>query len=185
MVYFNSVPIKMAEGTTTIKRSRARELALCAVFAALMGAGGLISIPFYPVPFTLQTFFLYLSILVLKREAALSQAIYIAMGLAGLPIFSRGMGGYAVLIGPTGGFIIGFLLSALIAGAYLSAPWGRRSPLLALGIAMAIVFGFGGMWLGFWLGLDFYAAYLGVLPFIPGDVAKAALAFVAFKKIRM
>lgn len=183
MVYINSEAIKMSDRADAVRRGRARDLALSAAFAALMGVGGLISIPFYPVPLTLQTFFLYLSILVLKRRAALSQAIYIAMGLAGLPVFSRGMGGYAVIIGPTGGFIIGFLLSALVAGAYISSKPGGRSPVIAIVIAIAIVFGVGGAWLGLWLGMDFATAFLGVLLFIPGDVVKAALALAIFKKV--
>jgi len=167
--------------------SRARNLALSAVFAAMTAAGGLISIPFFPVPFTLQTFFVYLSVLTLRRSAALSQIIYLVMGLVGLPVFARGMSGYAVLVGPTGGFLFGFLVGTFCSGFLLDRMKGRRyAGVLSLLLCAVIVFGLGWVWLAYWLNWDFVMAlWLGVLPFLPGDAVKAVLALAVGKRIRL
>ncbi len=168
--------------------SRARVLALSAVFGALTSIGGLISIPFFPVPLTLQTFFVYLAVLKLKKHAYLSQAIYLGIGLAGLPVFARGMGGYAVLIGPTGGFLIGFLLGAFISGRLLELIEGkiRGSGLVSIAVCMALIFLTGWFWLAYWLGGNLMAAaWAGVIPFLPGDVLKMALAAMAGKRLNL
>ncbi|MCQ8892293.1 MAG: biotin transporter BioY [Candidatus Methanosuratincola sp.] len=172
-----------------MKRSmpRAKQLSLAAVFAALTAVGALISIPFYPVPLSLQTLFLYLCVLILKERAPLSQGIYLAMGAAGLPVFARGMAGYSVLIGPTGGFLLGFLLASLVSGLMLSNSGGRRfAEVAAIGICMAIVFLLGWVWLAGWMGWNFSAAlWAGVIPFLPGDFLKAGVALTVAKKIRL
>jgi len=171
----------------TVRRtSRARELALSAVFAAMTAVGGLISIPFFPVPLTLQTFFVYLSVLALRRSAVLSQIIYLVMGLVGLPVFARGMSGYAALVGPTGGFLFGFLIGTFCSGMLLERmKWRRYVEVLSLLLCAGIVFGLGWVWLACWLRWDFaMALWLGVLPFLPGDVVKGVLALIISKKIR-
>jgi biotin transport system substrate-specific component len=167
--------------------SRARELALSAVFAAMTAVGGLISIPFYPVPLTLQTFFVYLSVLTLRRSAVLSQIIYIAMGLVGLPVFARGMSGYAALVGLTGGFLFGFLVGTFCSGFLLDRMKGRRyADVLSLLLCAGIVFGLGWVWLAYWLRWDFaMALWTGVIPFLLGDAVKAVLALVVGKRIRL
>ncbi|MBC7121041.1 MAG: biotin transporter BioY [Candidatus Methanosuratus sp.] len=167
--------------------SRARELSLAAVFAAMMAAGAMISIPFFLVPLSLQTLFLYLSVLLLGRGAFLGQAIYLAMGIAGLPVFSKGMAGYATIIGPTGGFLVGFLVSAIASGWLLSSLRGKRhADVLAIALCMAIVFTMGWIWLSYWMAWNFYAALLaGVLPFLPGDLLKAGIALGIAKKVRL
>ena len=171
----------------TARRGTARDLALSAVFAAMMAMGALFSIPFFPVPLSLQTFFVYLGVLLLGRRAFLSQAVYIVMGLVGLPVFSRGMAGYAVLLGPTGGFLIGFLVGSLVAGFFYSKMRGRRwSGIISVALCMGMVFGSGWIWLAYWMQWNFSAALLaGVLPFLPGDLLKAALALTVSKKVRL
>ncbi len=165
--------------------SRARDLAIAAVFAALMAIGALFSIPFYPVPLSLQTFFVYLSVLMLRRAAFMSQAIYILMGVAGLPIFSKGMAGYAVLLGPTGGFLIGFLLAAIFGGVFYDRTADKRgSAAISVGLSILIIFGIGWAWLTYWLGGNAAGAFLtGVLPFLPGDVVKASLAVAVMGRL--
>ncbi|MEN3007087.1 MAG: biotin transporter BioY [Candidatus Methanosuratincola petrocarbonis] len=169
------------------RTSRAKQLSLAAVFAALTAVGALISIPFYPVPISLQTLFLYLCVLILKEKAPLSQGIYLAMGAVGLPVFARGMAGYAVLVGPTGGFLFGFLLASLVSGSMLRFAGGRRfADVAAIGICMAMVFLLGWIWLAGWMGWDFSAAlWAGVVPFLPGDFLKAAVAVAVAKKIKL
>jgi biotin transport system substrate-specific component len=167
--------------------SRARILALSGIFGALTAVGGLVSIPFFPVPLTLQTFFVYLAVLKMKRHAYISQLIYLGIGAVGLPVFARGMGGYAVLLGPTGGFLLGFLLGAIVSGYLLErikerryAGWG------AIFLCGAIIFFVGWLWLSYWLGGSLEAAaWAGVIPFLPGDVVKMVMAGGLRKKLRL
>ncbi len=168
-------------------KTHAKGLSLAAVFAALTAVGALISIPVYPVPVSLQTLFLYLCVLVLKEKAPLSMAIYLAMGAVGLPVFARGMAGYAVLIGPTGGFLLGFLLASLASGLLLRWAGNRKfADIAAVGLCMSLVFGIGWLWLSGWMGWNFWGAlWAGVVPFLPGDLLKAAVAVGVNKKIRL
>ncbi|MGC8936992.1 MAG: biotin transporter BioY [Candidatus Methanomethylicaceae archaeon] len=165
--------------------SKSRSLALSSLFAALTAVGAWISVPFSPVPLTLQTFFLYLSVLILRRNAFLSQMIYVLMGMVGLPVFARGMSGYGAILGPTGGFIVGFLAGAFIAGTIAEKTRGRAlSGVVSLLICATIVFGFGWVWLAYWLGWNLtMALWLGVIPFLPGDCIKAGLALVLSRRI--
>ncbi len=169
----------------------ARTLTLSAVFAALMAASAYFSVPFFPVPLSLQTFFLYLSVLLLGRRAYAGQLIYLGMGLAGLPVFAKGMGS-AALVGPTGGYLFGFLAGAVVAGTFLSiAGSGRRSSchsiadVLAVSLCIAVVFSLGWIGLVYWTGGDFVnTLWTGVLPFIPGDLLKGALAISVSRRLR-
>lgn len=166
--------------------SRARVLALSGVFGALTAVGGLVSIPFFPVPLTLQTFFVYLAVLKMKRHAYISQLIYLGIGMVGLPVFARGMGGYAALAGPTGGFLVGFLLGAAVAGPIRERlrDW-RFGGVVAIIVCGAVIFAVGWLWLAYWLGGSLAAAaWTGVIPFLPGDAVKIGLAAALGKKLR-
>ena len=167
--------------------SRARVLALSGIFGALTAVGGLVSIPFFPVPLTLQTFFVYLAVLKMKRHAYISQLIYLGIGVVGLPVFARGMGGYAVLLGPTGGFLLGFLLGAIVSGHMLERIQNRRySGVVAIVLCGTVIFFVGWLWLSYWLGGSLeVAAWTGVIPFLPGDVVKMAMAAALGKKLRL
>jgi biotin transport system substrate-specific component len=167
--------------------SRARVLALSGIFGALTAVGGLVSIPFFPVPLTLQTFFVYLAVLKMKRHAYFSQLVYLGIGLVGLPVFARGMGGYAALFGPTGGFLLGFALGAAVSGhVYGRAMGGRYSGWLATALCGTVIFLVGWAWLAYWLGGSFEAAaWAGVIPFLPGDAVKMVLAVAMAKKLRL
>lgn len=166
-------------------RAKSRVIALSSLFAALTAVGAWISIPILYVPLTLQTFFVYLSVLVLKRNAFVSQVVYILMGLAGLPVFSRGMSGYGALLGPTGGYILGFLVGSFVSGLFLERFSERRlSKAVSLVICVSIIFGMGWAVLSYWLRWDFNLAFWsGVAPFLPGDALKAFLALVLAKRI--
>ena len=94
-----------------------RKLILVALFAALTAIGAFIKIPFYPVPFTLQFIFVCLAGLILgSKLGALSQIVYIAIGLLGAPIFAKGYGGPAYVFEPTFGYLLGFVLCAFVTG---------------------------------------------------------------------
>ncbi len=90
-----------------------------AVFVALITVGGWISIPFI-VPFTLQTLFVLLAASVMKKYAVIPAALYVLFGTLGLPLFHNGTAGIGILLGPTGGFLIWFILMAFTAGLFFS-----------------------------------------------------------------
>jgi biotin transport system substrate-specific component len=167
--------------------SRARVLALSGIFGALTAVGGLVSVPFFPVPLTLQTFFVYLAVLKLKKHAFISQAVYLGIGAVGLPVFARGMGGYSVLVGPTGGFLFGFLLGAFASGQLLEAMRSRSyGGVVAIAICSVFIFLVGWLWLSYWFGGNLAAAaWAGVIPFLPGDAVKLAMAAIVGKKLRL
>ncbi|RQD81603.1 MAG: biotin transporter BioY [Methanocalculus sp. MSAO_Arc2] len=160
-----------------------RALARTAAFSALIAVGGwiAITIPFLPlVPFTLQTLFIFLSAVVMKRYAVLPAGLYLLLGICNLPVFHNGTAGIGVLLGPTGGYILGFVPAALVAGLLVE----QKFTYFGLACAMAIIYLFGSSWLSFSTGMPFAAALaIGVLPFIPGDILKAAAALAIGKRI--
>ena len=95
----------------------AADIAECALFVALMTAGANISIPFFPVPLTFQTVLSVLAGLLLGwKKGAISMAVYCVAGLIGIPVFTNIGGGIAYVLKPTFGYVLGFILSALVAG---------------------------------------------------------------------
>lgn len=143
------------------------------LFAALTAVGARISLPMVPVPFTMQVFFVLLSGLVLGPIlGALSQATYIAMGLAGAPVFAAPPHfGPSMLIGPTGGYLLGF-----VAAAYLAGRIARGSKRVVIpGLAgLAAIYLCGSVTLGVFANSAKTAWEAGVRPFIPGDLVKVA-----------
>jgi len=180
---------------------------LIALGAASTAVGAFIAIPlpFSPVPIVLQNFFILLIALVLgPRMGTASVALYLLVGALGLPVFAGGKGGFAHFFGPTGGYLAGFLLSAWITGV-LSAGGHRqknREPRAATkGNAQKTKFRFqdaaaaaagvlsvyllGIPWLAYKLGFDWKKALIvGFLPFIAGDVLKAAAAAALAPEVR-
>jgi biotin transport system substrate-specific component len=166
-------------------------LARAVLFAALTGIGALMRIPTSPVPVTMQVFFVLLSGMILgPLWGASSQAIYLCMGLCGAPFFAAPpYAGPAVLFGPTGGYLWGFVVAAAAAG-WVSRSLASRPRLyaripglgyLCAGLAgIAVIYTCGTAWLGAWLslhGAGASAAFeLGVKPFILVDLMKAAAA---------
>ena len=158
-----------------------------AAFVVLTALGGFVRIPlpFTPVPLTLQTFFVLLSGAMLGGSLGVSsQAIYLALGIAGVPLFSYATGGFGYLMGPTGGYMIGFLAASVFLGISMKRAKGSLSRIFALMcIADAILLLCGVIWLKVLLGYNFSKVFaIGFLPFVPGDMLKAAAASaIAFK----
>jgi len=154
------------------------KLTLILSFSLLMAIAAYIRIPlfFTPVPITMQTFVLFLSILVLGRQACLSQVVYILFGAGGLPVFTNGGAGLLYLLGPTGGYIVGFLLVACILPFCLpkERTFIKMFCVFSLGALMYYVSGVS--WLVFFHKLNLLAALgAGVAPFIIGDILKIVL----------
>ncbi|MGN1190106.1 MAG: biotin transporter BioY [Candidatus Ornithospirochaeta sp.] len=156
---------------------------LISLFSALVAAGAFIRIPMFPVPMTLQTLFVFLAALLLPPLSSFSSIfIYIVLGAIGLPIFTSG-GGLSALLGPTGGFIFGFLLSAPIGS--LLAKKERNSVLwniVVLLVMEVIIYIIGIVWLKVKLDTTWAKAIAtGLTPFIIGDAVKIACASICGK----
>ena len=160
-----------------------------ATFCTAMGAYVAIPLPFTPVPLTLQTFFVLLSGAMLgARLGVLSQLLYVVLGTAGLPMFSRGGMGPAFLLGPTGGYLIGFAAAALLVGWITSRRGGRTGWLkgtAAMLLGTAVIYLFGATYLAFVCHTGVAGALLmGVVPFLPGDAVKLAVACAIWRGSR-
>ncbi len=157
------------------------------LFASLYVLGAYVSVPIGPVPITLQNLFVFLAALLIgSRWAALSVVVYVLLGLAGLPVFSRGGTSFVHLLGPTGGFLIGFIVAAFVGG--LISEKGKQSVVrnaIAVIVAAIVIYAIGVPWLKFRTGMDWEkAVFAGMVPFLPGDAVKvaAAVAIAAFAK---
>jgi len=167
-----------------------KRVALAFGIAALTGllAQTRAFVPWSPVPITGQTFAVLLASVFLGRWwGGISMAIYAGLGAAGLPFFSGWSGGVAYLLGPTGGYIIGFIIAAFFLGhfadSYAKTRGFRGMLVLMLFANFVLVYMPGLFQLGLWLRLTAGEAVpltallsMGALPFIPGDIAKASLA---------
>ena len=160
--------------------SPARRIALTGLFAALTAVGAQIQVPlpFSPVPIVLSNFMVLLSGLVLgPRLGATSQAVYVLLGAVGVPVFAGLRGGPQILVGPTGGYLIGFILAAAVSGALGRGPVEFRRAVLAAAAGAAVIYITGVPWLALVTGMRFERALvLGLLPFLPGDAAKVVVA---------
>jgi biotin transport system substrate-specific component len=135
-----------------------------------------IPLPFTPVPVTLQTFAVLLAGCLLgSGRGALSVILYAAEGGIGLPFFSGGASGFAHLLGPTGGYLLGFALCAFVVGLIAESGLAAKGPgrLLTLVAGNALIYVPGVLWLGALTGMN-RAVSLGFVPFIVGDALKIA-----------
>src|SRR5688572_17882854 len=162
---------------------RLAALAFFAVLGSLiLWASAKISVPFWPVPMTLQTGAgMLIGAAYGWRLGGATVVLYLAEGAAGLPVFQgtpqQGIGrGY--VLGPRGGCLIGFAVAALIVGALAERGFDRNVFQLfgAMVVAHAVVFVLGLLWLGSVIGWDRPVLQLGLYPFLLGDVVKMALA---------
>jgi biotin transport system substrate-specific component len=153
-------------------------------YLTALGAQIRIPLPFTPVPVTGQTLFVLLSGVCLGSVYGLSsQALYVALGIVGMPFFAGGSAGLTVLLGPTGGYLLGFVVASAIMGVAQSAK--RESEVVAaLLLATGTIYFLGAMHLALFLGADLQkAVLLGALPFLPGDLVKMAIVFFAWKRL--
>jgi biotin transport system substrate-specific component len=165
----------------TLPQQRSNRLvvqALAAIVGSmLLAVAAKVSVPFWPVPMTLQVLAVFLIGAAYGRNLAFATVmLYLAEGAAGLPVFTTGAG-LAYMAGPTGGYLIGFAFAAAIAG-WAADQGYDRSPLklfAALLVGEAVILGLGAAWLAVLFGFE-KAITFGVGPFIVTDLVKAALA---------
>jgi len=137
-----------------------------------------INLPFSPVPITGQTFaVLFIAALFGSRRGSATVLAYLAEGAAGMPVFANGMGGAHVLVGPTGGYLIGFVLAAFLVGWLAEKGWDRRivTTIIAMIFGNLVIYAVGVTWLGAMIGYN-QAFTFGLRPFIPGDLVKILVA---------
>jgi biotin transport system substrate-specific component len=157
-------------------------LVLAASLVTALAAQIAIPLPWSPVPVTGQTFAVLLSGAVLgARRAFLAQLVYLIEGSIGLPVFAGGAAGIARIVGPTGGYLAAFPFAAALTGWLAQRGWDRRflTTFAALLLGSVVIFALGLSWLSRFLPAD-RLLVSGLLPFIPGDVLKSALAAIAF-----
>jgi biotin transport system substrate-specific component len=144
----------------------------------LLAVSAKVQVPFYPVPMTLQTLVvLLLGAALGARLAAALVALYLIEGLAGLPVFAGAIAGPVYMAGPTGGFLVGFLVAAALIGFAADRRWDRSwiRLLASLSLGHAVVFAFGFLWLAQLIGAE-KAFAAGVAPFGLATVIKTLLA---------
>ena len=171
--------------------SRVRHLVASALVTAFMAAAGWIALPIGPVPITLQVFGVLLAALLLSWEwAAAALGLYFVMGVAGIPVFAHGTAGVGVVLGPTGGYLIGFVLAAG-AGAWLRRALERRgarqavADVVAVVLVIAIIYTVGWLQLALVTAMGLAKAFVvGVLPFLVLDAIKAAVAVTIAMAVR-
>lgn len=173
---------------------RTRDMILTGLFAALTAVGAFIKIPTPLVPFTLQAVFsLYAGFFLGPRLGAMSQLLYVAVGLAGLPVFTGG-GGIGYVLNPSFGYLLGFILCAYLAGKIIE---GRKEIRLARLFAASLA----GLFAVYLIGVPYLywimnltakagseisfsdALAWGLTPFIPVDLIKAAITAITAVKI--
>ena len=167
------------------------KVSLTALFAALTAAGAFIAIPIGPVPIVLQNLFALLSGLILGPFlGGAAVCLYLLAGILNFPVYAGGTGGIAHFAGPTGGFLIGYLLAALSAGLIAGRPkpdQKNKLPRLiaAVAVGFLIVYVPGVAWLKISRNMDWARAFMaGFVPFIIGDVLKGIVAVLIARRLR-
>ena len=169
--------------------SKIEDLARISLFAALVGIGAFIHLPFGPLHLTLQTMMVMLTGFILgSKKAALAMSLYLACGFIGFPMFGRGKAGPALFLGPSAGYLAGFMAGAAIAGVSVHFRGNRRRRLAArlfFGLAGTLVLlFFGAAGIRLTLAGDWNRALaIGMYPFLPGDCLKL-LAAMAVMELR-
>lgn len=156
-----------------------KSICLVGVFTALMCVLSPLSIPLDPVSITLATLVIYIIGATFDYKiAVLPVVLYLLLGMAGLPVFSKFQGGIQVLFGPTGGYLFGYIpcvfLISLLISKFPNKKWLYP---IAMIIGTVVLYAFGTLWFVLYLKYDIYKALLVcVVPFLPGDTFKIAAA---------
>lgn len=183
---------------TATAKANVRQLALCGVMAAVLCVIAPISIPIGPISITGATFAIYLTLYLLGGLwGTASVLVYLLVGFVGLPVFSNYMGGAARLLGPTGGYLVGYLPMALLSGFLVQwafRRFGERDgkgwitvavQFLGLALGTAVLYAFGTAWYCVQAGVDLQKALAAcVFPFIPFDLLKMAAALLVGVPVR-
>ena len=169
------------------RKNKVYPLAMVAVMAAVMAVVSPFALPIGPVPISLATFVVYLTAYVLGwKRATVATLVYILLGAVGMPVFSGFAGGLGKLLGPTGGYIVGYLPLALISGLFVDKfPKSRIMQLVGMILATAVLYALGTAWFCVEAGKTLSVAMSAcVIPFLPGDFAKMLVSMAVGPLIR-
>ncbi len=178
--------------------SKTAMLILCGIFAAITAICSLITIPlgFTPVPINLGTLAVFLTGGLLgKKYGAVSITVYVLLGATGIPVFSGARGGIGVLAGPTGGYIMGYIAAVLVIGLTTEAlmkrhaSQGKAAPAGLMAISMTagllVCYALGTAWFMISTASPLWTSLVScVIPFLPGDAVKIAIAALLTSKLR-
>lgn len=172
-----------------MKKDSIRHITLTAMFAALTIVMSQIAIPlpFTDVPLSLATLAVFLSGAILGPvRGTIAQAVYVIMGLVGLPVFANFSGGFARVLGPTGGYIWGYIVAAFLIGLIVSKAERRFWVYpVAMVAGLAGCYALGTAWYMIYAQIDLWAALVFcVVPFLAGDAIKILLAAVLAYRLR-
>lgn len=177
------VPIRVGERLN----ARVRDVALVVAGVLIVALSAQVSIPIQPVPFTGQTFGVLLVGGALGfRRGGISLALYVLLGAVGLPLFAHATSGAHVVLGATGGYLIGFMLAGAIVGRFAELGWDRHlgGAVGMMAIGSLAIYAIGLPWLGIVGGysLQDTIAY-GLTPFLAWDIAKLVVAATLFPAV--
>lgn len=157
------------------------------LFAALIAAGAYLAIPIGPVPIVLQNFFVMLAGLLLGGVWGMGAVgLYLLAGAVGLPVFAGGTGGIGRLLGPTGGYLLGYIPAVFLIGILSEKGKGKIFiDVLAMICGTVIIYAFGVSWLKTVTGMAWGKALAaGMYPFLPGDILKIVAAIPVARTLR-
>lgn len=164
-----------------------RMMVYASLLAALTAAGAYLAIPIGPVPIVLQNLFILLAGLLLgSRWGLASVSVYLLTGALGFPVFAGGLGGIGRLVGPTGGYLVGFLPAVFVIGWITEKAKERvYVDVIAMICGTAIIYVFGVTWLQQLTGMTLSKTLaVGMYPFLIGDALKIAVAVPIAKALR-
>lgn len=175
----------MQEKTANV--SAVRQLCFIALMSAVMCLLGPLSIPIGPVPISVMTLIIYLTIYVLgMKMGTISCIVYLMLGFVGVPVFAGYTGGAAKLLGPTGGYLAGYIFLTLVSGFIMERfSYKRIWCIAAMILGTAVLYLFGTVWFMILTGQGIgYAVSACVAPFVIGDLAKIILAELVGQEVR-
>ena len=174
-------------------RDRVAALASCGLLVAVLAVLSLVALPlpFSPVPVTLQTLGVFLAGGLLgPRWGSLAVFVYVLMGAAGVPVFAGGEAGIGALLGPKGGYLLGFVPATFVIGLtaaqarHMASKWSACVLSLGMSLGICIIDACGVGWLSLVTGLGLAMSFaVGALPFLPGDILKLVAAVVLVRSL--
>ena len=158
-----------------------------ALMAAVICVLGPLAIPVGPVPISLVPLAIFLCVYVLgTKRGTIAVLLYLLIGAVGVPVFSGFAGGFGKIAGPTGGYLLGYIFMALIAGWFIHRFYDSVVvQFLGMLLGLAVLYAFGTAWLSISAGMSFQAALAaGVIPFVAFDVVKIIISIILGRTIR-
>lgn len=172
---------------TAAAASSIQNNAAIALMTAIICIVGPLTLPIGPVPISLTPFTICISVYVLgKKRGTIACALYLLIGLIGLPVFSGYSAGPAVLFGPTGGYLIGYVVMSFISGHFIDRfSGGYAASFIGMVIGLAALYVIGTLWLSYSTQMSLAASFAaGVAPFILFDLLKIVLSIVVGSRLR-